>query len=351
MFKKIYQEDLAEFCRQALLLNGMSDRDAEITANVLSETDAYGTYSHGTKNLRMYIEKIKVGALDPLAKPEFVRESGAVAVMDAKDAMGMVSSYLAMKKAMELAKKYGIGLVSVKNSCHFGAAGYYANMAAEEGMIGMAMSNTDPNMAVPGGKGMVVGNNPLAYAVPAGKYNTLFLDIALSATAALKINQAKIDNKPIPDTWLVDDEGVPTTDPRFYGNGGALQPMAAHKGYGLSLLVDMLSGLLSGGEVTYGIPSWCFELEKKNKASHSFIAIDISTMQAEEVFVERTEAYIDYIKESPKAKGNSNVYYPGEMEWSRKQKADKEGIMLPEDVVNSLEMLAQSTGLRLKWIE
>lgn len=351
MSKKIYQKDLEQFCRQALLLGGMSAKDAEITANVLSETDAYGTHSHGTKNLRMYIEKIKVGALNAAAEPEFVAEGGAFAVMDAKDAMGMVSSYRAMEKAISLAKACGIGFVTVKNSCHFGAAGYYANMAAESGMIGIAMSNTDPNMAVPGGKGMVIGNSPLAYAVPAGKYKTVFLDIAMSATAALKINQAKIDKKPIPDTWLVDDEGVPTTDPQFYGNGGALQPMAAHKGYGLSLLVDMLSGLLSGGEVTNGVPSWCFELEKKNRASHAFIAINIGAMQPEEAFIGRTEAYIDYIKASPKAKGSSSIYYPGEIEWNRKRNAEIEGITLPDDVVGSLELLAKSTGLSLDWIQ
>ena len=171
-------------------------------------------------------------------------------------------------------------------------------------MIGIAMSNTDPNMTVPGGKGMIIGNSPVAYSIPAGKYKTMFLDIAMSATAALKINQAKLDQKPIPNTWLVDDEGIPTTDPQYYGNGGALQPMAAHKGAGLSMLVDVLSGVLSGGEVTSGITSWCFDLPTKNRASHAFIAINISAMQPEEDFEKRVEEYIGYVKQSPKAKGD-----------------------------------------------
>ena len=201
--KTVLKQDLKEFCRQALVLQGVSEKDAEITAEVLSSTDEMGCFSHGTKNLRMYIEKMKAGALDPKAVPEVIKEGPAFAIMDAKDSLGMVSSYKAMKKAIEIAKSSGVGFVAVKNSCHFGAAGYYANMALDEGMIGIAMSNTDPNVAVPGGKTMVIGNSPLAYAAPAKNQDPITLDIAMSATAALKINQAKADNKPIPDTWLV----------------------------------------------------------------------------------------------------------------------------------------------------
>ncbi len=351
MSKTIFQKDLEQFCIDALNKSGMESLYAVVTAKVLVETDAYGTHSHGTKNLRLYIEKFKAGALDQKARPEFILQGGAFAVMDAKDAMGMVSSYLAMEKAVELAQKSGIGFVSVKNSCHFGAAGYYANMAAQKGLIGIAMSNTDPNMTVPGGKSMIIGNSPIAYAVPAGKYKSMFLDIAMSATAALKINQAKLEKKAIPNTWLVDDKGIPTTDPKYYGNGGALQPMAAHKGYGLSLLVDVLSGVLSGGEITSGITSWCFDMAAKNRVSHAFIALDIRQMQPEDKFIERIEGYIDYLKNAPKAKGNDTIYYPGEIEWLKKQKADEQGIALPDDVVQSLEQLAQSTGLSLAWVQ
>ena len=350
MSRKILTKALEEFCKEALLKTGMSEKDAGVTAVVLAETDAYGTHSHGTKNLRMYIEKIKAGALDPKAQPEVVAEGGAFAVIDAKDAMGMVASCAGMEKAMALAKKSGIGFVVVRNSCHFGAAGYYANMAAQNCMIGMAMSNTDPNMTVPGGKGMIIGNSPFAYAVPAGKHKPVFLDIAMSATAALKINLAKAEHKPIPDTWLVDDEGVPTTDPGYYQNGGALQPMAAHKGYGLSLLIDMMSGLLSGGATTQDIKSWCFDLPVKNAASHTFIAIDVASMQPKEAFAARADEYIDYVKSAPKAKGKDTIFMPGEIEWTRKEAADAYGIPMPDDVVDSLETLAESLDMKIPWM-
>lgn len=349
MDRNINKENLNLFCRQVLLHTGANEEDAHITAEVLTETDAIGTFSHGTINLGMYLEKVKIGALNITAQPEIVQESGATAILDAKDCIGMVASYRGMEKAIELAQEFGIGFVTAKNSCHFGAAGYYANMAARRGMIGLAMSNTDPNMAVPNGKGMTIGNSPFAYAVPAGKNDPVFLDIAMSATAALKINQAKIDKKPIPDTWLIDDKGMPTTDPRYYGNGGALQPIAAHKGYGLSLLVDILSGLLSGGCVTKDIPSWCFALEKKNEASHAFLVFNISAMQPLEAFKGRMDDYIKYIRQSPKAAGKDKIMLPGEMEWDIKHEAERTSILLPDYVVQSLERLSAATGIAIKW--
>ena len=347
--KTILKKDLKEFCKKALIMQGASEEDAHITAEVLSSTDEMGCFSHGTKNLRMYIEKMKVGALDPKAMPEVISEGPAFAVIDAKNAMGMVSSVKGMQKAIELAKKSGVGYVAVKNSCHFGAAGYYANMALGEGMVGLAMSNTDPNVAVPNGKTMVIGNSPLAYAAPAESHDPVTLDIAMSAIAALKINQAKIDKKPIPDTWLVDTEGVPTTDPAFYGTGGALQPMAAHKGYGLSILVDILSGMLSGGATSKDIPSWCFVLEEENKASHAFLAFNIGAMQPKEDYDKTMDDYIDNIKNSPKAKGKDKIMMPGEIEWEKKRKFEANGIDLSDDVVKSLELLSESTGLELNW--
>ncbi len=347
--KTVLKQDLKEFCKQALVLQGVSEKKADITAEVLSSTDEMGCFSHGTKNLRMYIEKMKAGALDPKAIPEVIREGPAFAIMDAKNSLGMVSSYKAMKKAIKIAKRSGVGFVAVKNSCHFGAAGYYANMALEEGMIGIAMSNTDPNVAVPGGKTMVIGNSPLAYAAPAKNHDPVTLDIAMSATAALKINQAKADNKPIPDTWLVDPEGVPTTDAGYYQNGGALQPMAAHKGYGLSVLVDILTGMLSGGAVSKDIPSWCFDLEKENRASHSFLVFNIDAMRQKRDYDTEMDDYIDNIKNSPKAKGSERIMMPGEIEWTKKAKVQKSGIELTDDVVASLEQLEKSTGLKINW--
>jgi len=347
--KRVCQKDLEKFCSDALQKYGMNEEDAAVTGEVLSVTDAFGIHSHGTKNLRMYIEKIKAGGLDPKAKSKFIREGGAFAVMDAKNGMGMVAGRKAMGKAIELAEKSGIGYVTVKNSCHFGAGAYYVNYAAQKGMLGIAMSNTDPNMAVPGGKGMTLGNNPIAYSFPRKNGQPVILDIALSTTAALKINKAKMSHQSIPDTWMVDPDGKPTTDPQYYQNGGALQPVGAHKGYGLSMLVETLSALVSGGSICRDVKSWCFDLSSLNNACHSFIAINLNMLCPEGDFTERAEEYIDYIKNSPKTDGTSRLLVPGEMEWENYADGSKNGILLPPDVADTLEQLIKDTGLELKW--
>ncbi len=349
--KRVRLQELKEFCTQALLQYGMDEKDAEATGEVLTMTDAFGIHSHGTKNLRMYIEKIKVNALNPKAKSEFIREGGSFAVMDAKDGMGMVVGRKAMAKAIELAKKNGIGYVTVRSSCHFGAGAYYANYAAQNGMLGIAMSNTDPNMAIPGGKGMTLGNNPIAYAFPRKNGRPVILDIALSTTAALKINKAKMYHQSIPDTWMVDPDGKPTTDPQYYQNGGALQPVGAHKGYGLSMLVESLTAMISGGAICRDVESWCFQLPSKNKVCHAFIAIDIDSITPDGDFEERAEDYIQYLKNSPKAQDTSRLLVPGEIEWEKYEDGVEKGISLPEDVVDSLEQLAKETGLKLHWSE
>lgn len=349
--KKIKLEELKSFCEKSLVKEGMDRDDARITADILAETDAFGTHSHGTKNLHGYIKKFRVGGMDIKARPEVVKEGPAFAVMDAKNALGTVSSYRAMEIACEKAKHAGIAIVCVKNSSHFGAAGYYANMAARRGMLGISLSNVDPNMTVPGARGMLIGNNPLAYAAPALSNPSMFLDIAMSNVASLKVVQARKDGLSIPDSWIVDGEGLTTTDPSRYPEEGAMQPMAAHKGYGLAVLVELLTGVLSGGAMSMmgDIVSWCFELEKPNKVCHAFIAIDVDKFVGGEEFAKRTEAMAEKLRSAPKAKGKDRIFTPGEMEWERHGRAMQDAIELPPDVADALEGLQQENGITINW--
>lgn len=346
---KIKLEDLKDFCKKALEKEGMSPGHAEITAQVLSETDGYGTHSHGTKNLHNYIKKARAGGIDIKAQPIVVKEGAAFAVMDAKKAMGMVPSVLAMRLACKKAKESGVGLVTVKNSCHFGAAGYYANLAASQGMVGFAVSNVDPNMNAPGAKGKAVGNNPLAYASPSKTVPSVFLDIAMSNVASLKVFQAKADGKSIPNTWIVDKDGLPTEDPSHYPQEGAMQPMAAHKGYGLAILVDLLSGVLNGGATSMDgqITSWVLEMEKPNLVSHTFIAIDASKFLDDESLENRTETMATQLRALPKAKDVQRIYTPGEIEWERYKKASENGVELPKELESSLRELAEDVGIAI----
>ena len=349
---RIKKEDLAQFCAAALEKEGMSPENARITAEVLSTTDAFGVHSHGTKNLHNYIRKVRAGGAVMNAEFTRVLDGPSFALIDAHNQIGMVPSYKAMELAIEKAEKTGIALVTVRNSCHFGAAGYYANMAAERGMIGLSMSNVDPNMTVPGARGMLIGNNPFSYAAPANVQPSVFLDIAMSNVASLKVVQARKDHKLIPETWIVDKDGLPTNDPSHYPEEGAMQPMAAHKGYGLSVMVELLTGILSGGGVSSmgDIVSWCFELEKKNNVCHTFIAIDAKQFLGEGVLESRMDQLIGKLHDAPKAKNADRILTPGELEWGRCGKVKEQGIDLPADVQESLEGLSEDVGIPLKFV-
>ena len=350
--KRIKLSDLKLFCKQSLIDVGMSEENAKITAEVLAETDAYGTHSHGTVNLGGYIRKSKVGGLDIVAEPVIVKDGPAFAIMDGQNGMGMVSGYHAMALAIEKAKMTGIAIVTVKNSTHFGAAGYYANMAASQGMFGISLSNVDPNMTAPGAKGMLLGNNPLAYAAPANVVPSISLDIALSNVASLKVVKARKEGSLIPDTWVVDKDGLPTTDPSHYPEEGAVQPMAAHKGYGLAVMVELLTGALSGGGMSMlgDIVSWLFEIEAPNNVCHTFIAIDIEQFVGLENFKNRADAMAEALHNAPKAKGADRIYTPGEIEWNNHLTA-KDGLILPANVVESLEELHEQNDIAIHWIE
>jgi ureidoglycolate dehydrogenase (NAD+) len=264
--------------------------------------------------------------------------------VDGHYAMPIVTSYQAMQIAIDKARNSGIAFVGATHSGHFGAAGYYANMAANKNIIGMSMCNVEPFMTVPGAKGKVLGTNPIAYAVPAGKRPTILLDIATSAVAVSKIFAARSLGKSIPDSWMVDEMGLPTTDPNKIDQG-ALQPMAGHKGYGLALLAEVFSAVLTSAAMLSSVQSWALDLPDPSNQGHAFIAVNPEVFLPIEVFKERVDAMVDEIKSATKASGSERIYLPGEMEWEIRRKALKEGIRLPTDVVESLCGLALDLGM------
>jgi ureidoglycolate dehydrogenase (NAD+) len=252
-----------------------------------------------------------------------------------------------MELAIEKAGRAGTAYVGVRGSSHFGAAGYYATMAVEHDMIGFSMCNVDPGVTIPGARGSVLGTNPIAYAVPAGEEYPVFLDIATSTVAASKVYAAAALGKPIPDNWLIDDEGLPTTDPTGYPQHGALIPMAGHKGYGLALLVEILTAALTGAGMRDQVKSWVLDLPDPTNEGHAFVAINVEAVMPKELFKSRMDDLIRGIKDSPRAKGVDRIYLPGEMEWERRAEALSHGMYLPEDVIASLAGTAADVGLDL----
>lgn len=349
---KIKLDVLRDFSVKSLQKAGASEKDANTVADVLITTDTFGVMTHGTKNLSQYIQKMQAGGLDAAAVPAVECEGPAFAMINGNKAVGMVSACMAMKLAVKKAKEVGIAYVGVKNSCHFGAAGYYANLAAKEGLIGLAMSNADPVIAVPNGKTKAIGTNPFSFAAPLGDGKSIFLDIALSNVAALKVIMAQEKGLDIPDTWLVDEEGLPTTDADKFPKNASLQPMAAHKGYGFAVLVELLASVMTGAGILSEITSWNLDLSAPNNAGHAFIAIDISKMMPMDLFISRINQMTNELKNGPKAKGADKIFLPGEMEWEKREKAVESGIIeVTEAMAESLKALSKTMGIALEIIE
>lgn len=342
---------LHAFTQEALIKIGVSTEDARTVADVLVTTDTFGVLSHGTKNLLGYMRKIQAGGLNAKAIPMVEAEGPAWALVNGNMAIGMVSATFAMRKAIEKAKACGIAYVGVKNSCHFGAAGYYSNLAAGDGLIGLTMSNTDPIMAVPNGCRPSIGSNPFSYAAPFGNGKSIFLDIALSNVAALKIVMAREKGTQVPREWLVDEKGCPTSDPSKFPEYSCLSPMAAHKGYGLAVMVELLASVVTGAGMLSEVPSWNLDLTRPNNVGHAFIAIDVSQMIPADVFAMRMARMADELHNAPKAEGMERIYTPGEMEWDKRDSAlARNRLELTDVMASNLETVSRMTGVSLEWL-
>ncbi len=346
---KVFPNDLEAFVVEVMRCYGIREADAQLSAQILVTTDTWGVHTHGTRQLRPLLKNFPIGRLDAEAVSEVVKEGAAWAQIDGHHSLPFVTAHRAMELAIEKAKSAGIGYVSVVHTSHFGGAGYYATLAANQGLIGMAMCNADPNMVIPGARGKVLGTNPIAYAIPAGKNKPVFFDIATSAAAANKVIRAKLLGESIPEGWLVDADGVPTTDPSGFPERGALMPMAAHKGYGFALLVEVLAGVMTGAALTKEQPSWVPNMPGNPPGpanqGQMFIAIDAGAILSPAIFDQRMDWLVDYIHDSPKAKDANRIYLPGEIEWEKREQALAHGMILPPDVVDSLKGLAQDAGI------
>jgi len=343
------EKDLLDFSVRCLQKYGMCQSDAEITARHLIQTDKWKVHSHGLQNLFNYIRKALAGGVSFTNRPELINRTSSVALVDGKNCMGYVSSTEAMKMSCDMAAESGFALVVVKNSCHFGAAGCYANIAAERGMLGAVFSNVDRFMAAPGAKHAAMGQNPFAWAAPSSLLPSVFLDICTSQVASLRVINEKIAGNKIPENWIIDKEGKPTNDPSAFPQEGALQPMAAHKGYGFAMFIEMMTSIISGGLLSMSgkIPSWNLKLDQPNGVSHSFMAVDADKLFYKGYLKERVDMMVREIHNAEPVNPAVPVTVPGELAWKHSHEADLRGIDLPENTVAQLTKLFEMSGFPL----
>lgn len=322
----------------------VSREDALYVARALIQAEQWGVTSHGTLRAEHYVRCIQAGGVLADAKFTVEQQCGSWATASANGGLGIPASYKATDLAIALAKEHGVGIVNLRMSHHNGAEGVYAHEIARQGMVGVVMSTGNPIMAITGSSEATIGNNPFAYAVPAGKYNTLMMDVAMSAVADGKVQVAKAMGKQLDPGCILDKDGNPSVEPDDYFNDGVLLPFGAHKGYGLSVMVECMSGIMSGAALTHDINSWNEIPGHIGNTGHMFMAMDISKMMELSDYVASVEAMIEQFKNAKKAEGVNEIFYPGELE-QRRAAAAGETVSILTSTWESLETAFASCGL------
>jgi LDH2 family malate/lactate/ureidoglycolate dehydrogenase len=332
---------------------GMDAAVVKTTADVMLETDLVGVDSHGISMLMSYDEQRRRGKLNLNAKPRVVRENAATALIDADAGLGHFPSVMAMNLAIDKAKGAGIGAVSVFNSHHFGAAGYYAAMAAKRGLLGLVTSSARGIMVVPTRAAVpVLGTNPIAFAAPTRRNNPFHLDIATATVAANKVKVYDLNAKPIPSGWVSDEHGEPIRDAAlamdylWKRDVGGLTPlggtpeMASHKGYGLSLMAHILGAVLSGG----AFPPIRAAGDPDN-VGHFFLAIDPGTFRLDGAFEDELDAIVDFLHASKPLDPAEPVLVAGDPEAATRAKRLHEGIPIPAALAEKLRAVCEASGV------
>jgi LDH2 family malate/lactate/ureidoglycolate dehydrogenase len=309
-------------------------------------TDLRGVRTHGIRNLPGYAKQLRLGGVDRRASPVVERETAATAMLDGANGLGQVVSCRALEVAISKARQVGAGAVMVRRSNHHGACGHYALACAEAGLIGLVFSNTPPIMAVPGASGRVLGNGPTAYGVPNPQGDPIVLDIAMSVVAGMKPLVAAQLGEAIPEGWIVDARGRPTTDPSAFASGGALLP-GGHKGYGLALLGELLAGALSGAAMASAIGGWVSRPERPTDTGHAFIALSVEAFMDLAEYAERVHRLIGEIHAAPGAAPGKHALVPGELEAAAERRALRDGLDLDGPTWAGLEALASELELGL----
>jgi ureidoglycolate dehydrogenase (NAD+) len=298
-----------------------------------------GTDSHGVARLPVYSAALRGGTMNRDPEPRVERQHGAVALVDGDRGPGQVAGVFATDLSIALAREHGAGVVAVHRSSHYGAAGYYAIRAAEAGMVGLSTTNSEPFVIPYGGIGHALGTNPIALAAPLpdGIWDT---DMATSQVAVNKIFNARDEGRTIPEGWGVDEQGVPTTDP---GEVYAAVPLGGYKGYALAVLVEVLSGVVSGSGVGHGIGR-LYEGDVQD-VGHFHLAIDVDRLAGRAHAAELLARLLGDLKAIPPAPGHDEVLVPGEPEQRARAQRERDGIPLPPTLWAALNELSAELGV------
>jgi len=338
---------------------GVPEEDARICADVLITSDKRGIDSHGIGRLKpIYYDRIKQGIQNPVTRFEVVREGLTTAVIDGHDGMGHVISKRAMRMAIEKAMKCGMGMVAVRNSTHYGIAGYYTLMAIDAGMIGITGTNARPSIAPTFGVENMLGTNPLTFGIPSDEEFPFVLDCATSIAQRGKIEVYDRLGKTLPEGWVIGEDGKPKTDSHqvlvdlvkgtaaLVPLGGIGEELAGYKGYGYATVVEILSAALQGGSFLKGLLGLNYHGNPQPyHLGHFFIAINISEFTELETFKKTTGNILRSLRASKKAPGKKRIYTPGEKEHLAWLERKKHGVPVNESLQNDIRQIVKELKL------
>lgn len=346
MSTRFSAQGLQEFCKQIFCQAGVRRSDAQVIADSLVQANLRGVDSHGVIRTPIYLKRLEAKMISPHADIEIVADQGAVSLIHGHNYFGSVIGTKATHLSLEKARKHGVAVVGVKGSNHFGTGAYYVLQAIEKNMILMVLSNASQTMPPTGGIRPFIGTNPLAIGVPAGAELPFVLDMATSVVARGKIIIAAQKGESIPLGWAIDKQGNPTTNAEE-ALAGSVLPVGGPKGYGISMFIDILSGVLTGAGFGPNVNNMYENWEEPQNVGHFFLAIDIDRFIPINLFKDRMDQYIRGIKEEPRAPGVKEIFIPGELEYQLVLERQRNGIELPEKVVEELDEIGHQYHLNL----
>lgn len=333
---------LEHWARALLEAAGLELPAAATVAHSLVWTSLRGTDSHGVARVPIYVERLRAGLTNPVPRPSVVRRDGAVAVVDGDHGPGQVAAVFATDVSIELAREHGAGVVAVRRSSHFGAAAYYAMRAAEQGLVAMAMTNTEPLVIPYGGAEPGLGTNPICLAAPAGEGRVFNFDMATSQVAMNRIWNARDEGRPIPEGWGVDADGRTTTDAAAVVAG---MPLGGYKGYGLALMVEVLSGVLAGAGVRNGVGELYGDAKGRQDTGHFHLAIDPERTVGRDRFAAALDGLLGELRAIAPAPGFDEVLVAGDPEDRARAARERAGVPIEPGLWRTLRALSGELGV------
>ncbi len=330
---KVAVKELKTLIFNKLVKAGLKEKHAEVVADVLVHADARGYHSHGAMRVEYYAERIAKGGINTNPSIQFEKTGPATATFDGDNGVGHYMAKEAMLEAIKSAKESGISVVGVRNISHSGSLSYFVEQAADEGMIGISMCQSDPMVVPFGGKEPYYGTNPIAFAAPSTSDEKIIFDMATTVQAWGKVLHARSKNETIPDTWAVDEHGEPTTDPFKVK---ALLPIAGPKGYGLMMMVDILSGILLGLPYGNKVTSMYEDLTEYRKLGQIHLVINPAFFTSAQTFKENITNTMNELNQIQPRAGFDRVFYPGQRSEQRAEKALESGIEIVDDIYEYL---------------